>query len=100
MGILVHTCVLREGCPPRGRGNLADDPDDLEETLRDHDLDPEETLSPEEELAELLPDDIDPHEMADSIEDELIAEEGAEFGLDPDLAVYAAEEGAEEDPFA
>lgn len=92
-------CCGGEGCRPRGRGNLADDPDDLEETLRDHDLDPEEALSPEEELAELLPDDIDPHEMADSIEDELIAEEGAEFGLDPDLAVYAAEEG-EEDPFA
>jgi hypothetical protein len=65
--------------------------------LRDHDMDPE--LSPEEELAELLPDDIDPHEMADSIEDELIAEEGAELGLDPDLAVYVAEEG-DEDPFA
>jgi hypothetical protein len=49
-------------------------------------------LSPEEELADLLPDDIDPREMADTLEDELLAEEGAEFGLDPDLAVFAAEE--------
>ena len=49
-------------------------------------------LSPEEELAEQLPDDIDPREMADTLEDELVAEEGAEFGLDPDLAVFAAEE--------
>ena len=67
--------------------------------MRDQDMDPEEGLSPEEELAELLPDDIDPHGMADSLEDELIAEEGAELGLDPDLAVYVAEEG-DEDPFA
>jgi hypothetical protein len=54
-----------------------------------------------EELADQLPDDLDPHEMADSVEDELLAEEGEEFGLDPDLAVFAArdeldEEGAEE----
>jgi hypothetical protein len=54
-----------------------------------------------EDLAEQLPDDLDPHEMADSVEDELLAEEGEEFGLDPDLAVFAArdeldEEGAEE----
>jgi hypothetical protein len=54
-------------------------------------------LSPEEELAEELPDDIDPHEMADTLEDELLAEEGAEFGLDPDLAVFAAEEELNED---
>jgi hypothetical protein len=67
--------------------------------LRDPEMDPEEQLSPEEELASLLPDDIDPHEMADSIEDELIAEEGAEIGLDPDLAVFVAEE-EDEDPFA
>jgi hypothetical protein len=55
----------------------------------------------EQDLAEQLPDDLDPHEMADSVEDELLAEEGEEFGLDPDLAVFAArdeldEEGAEE----
>jgi len=54
-----------------------------------------------DDLAEQLPDDLDPHEMADSVEDELLAEEGEEFGLDPDLAVFAArdeldEEGAEE----
>jgi hypothetical protein len=55
----------------------------------------------EQDLAEQLPDDLDPHEMADSVEDELLAEEGEEFGLDPDLALFAArdeldEEGAEE----
>jgi hypothetical protein len=55
----------------------------------------------EQDLTEQLPDDLDPHEMADSVEDELLAEEGEEFGLDPDLAVFAArdeldEEGAEE----
>jgi hypothetical protein len=43
-----------------------------------------------EELVEQLPDDLDPHEMADSVEDELVAEEGVELGLDPDLAVFAA----------
>jgi hypothetical protein len=42
--------------------------------------------------ADLLPEDLDPHEMADSLEDELVAEEGGELGLDPDLAVFAARE--------
>ena len=37
-----------------------------------------------------LPDDIDPSEMAESIEDELVAEAGEDIGLDPDLAVFAA----------
>jgi hypothetical protein len=50
-------------------------------------------------MTEQLPDDFDPHEMADSVEDELVAEEGVELGLDPDLALFAArdelEEGAE-----
>ena len=53
----------------------------------------------EQELIEQLPEDIDPHEMADSVEDELVAEEGLELGLDPYLALFAArdelEEGAE-----
>jgi hypothetical protein len=44
----------------------------------------------QEELVEQLPDDLDPHEMADSVQDELVAEEGVELGLDPDLAVFAA----------
>jgi hypothetical protein len=55
-----------------------------------------------EKLAEQLPDDLDPHEMADSVEDELLAEEGEELGLDPDLAVFAAREELdqeEEEPF-
>jgi hypothetical protein len=46
----------------------------------------------QDELIERLPDDVDPHEMADSVEDELVAEEGEELGLDPDLAIFAAQE--------
>jgi two-component sensor histidine kinase len=46
----------------------------------------------EQELIEQLPDDLDPHEMADSIPDEIVAEEGQDLGLDPDLAVFAAQE--------
>ena len=49
-----------------------------------------------EDPAEQLPDDLDPHEMADSVEDELLAEEGAELGLDPDLAVFVAREELDE----
>jgi hypothetical protein len=54
--------------------------------------DPAQEPEPEElqELGDQLPDDLDPHDMADSVEDELLAEEGEEFGLDPDLAVFAA----------
>ena len=44
-----------------------------------------------------LPDDLDPHEMADSVEDELVAEEGEELGLDPDLAIFAAQEELDEE---
>ena len=50
----------------------------------------------EQELAEQLPEDIDPHEMADSVEDELVAEEGVDLGLDPDLALFAARDELEE----
>ena len=50
----------------------------------------------EYELTEQLPDDLDPHEMADSVEDELVAEEGVDLGLDPDLALFAAREELEE----
>lgn len=42
------------------------------------------------ELIERLPDDLDPHDMADSIPDELVAEEGQDAGLDPDLAVFVS----------
>jgi hypothetical protein len=45
-----------------------------------------------DQMHEQLPDDVDPHEMADSVEDELVAEEGEELGLDPDLAIFAAQE--------
>jgi hypothetical protein len=51
----------------------------------------------QDELVEQLPDDLDPHEMADTLEDELVAEEGEELGLDPDLAVFAAQEELAED---
>ena len=50
----------------------------------------------EQELTEQLPEDIDPHEMADRVEDELVAEEGVELGLDPDLALFAARDELEE----
>jgi len=53
-------------------------------------------LEHEQELIEQLPEDIDPHEMADSVEDELVAEEGVELGLDPDLALFAARDELEE----
>jgi hypothetical protein len=51
----------------------------------------------DEELLEQLPDDLDAHEMADSLEDELVAEEGEELGLDPDLAIFAAQEELDEE---
>jgi hypothetical protein len=47
-------------------------------------------------MTEQFPDDLDPHEMADSVEDELVAEEGVELGLDPDLALFAARDELEE----
>jgi hypothetical protein len=51
----------------------------------------------QDELVEQLPDDLDPHEMADTLEDELVAEEGEELGLDPDLAIFAAQEELDEE---
>jgi hypothetical protein len=51
----------------------------------------------DEQILEQLPDDLDPHEMADSLEDELVAEEGEELGLDPDLAIFAAQEELDEE---
>ena len=51
----------------------------------------------QDELVEQLPDDLDPREMADTLEDELVAEEGEELGLDPDLAVFAAQDELAED---
>jgi hypothetical protein len=50
----------------------------------------------EDQLGQQLPDDLDPHEMADSVEDELVAEEGIDLGLDPDLALFAARDELEE----
>ena len=55
----------------------------------------EQDFEHEQELVE-LPEDINPHEMADSVEDELVAEEGLELGLDPDLALFAARDELEE----
>ena len=51
----------------------------------------------DEQILEQLPDELDPHEMADSLEDELVAEEGEELGLDPDLAIFAAQEELDEE---
>ena len=51
----------------------------------------------EHELADQLSDDLDPHDMADSIPDELVAEEGHEAGLDPDLAVFVSRDELEDD---
>jgi hypothetical protein len=53
-------------------------------------------MTEREDLTEELPDDLNPHEMADSVEDELVAEEGVELGLDPDLALFAARDELEE----
>jgi len=50
-----------------------------------------------QDLADQLPDDLDPHEMAATIEDELVVEEGEALGLDPDLAVFAAREELEQE---
>jgi hypothetical protein len=53
---------------------------------------------PEEaELIEQLPEDLDPHEMADSVADEIVAEEGHEIGLDPDLAVFASRDDLDDE---
>jgi hypothetical protein len=51
----------------------------------------------ESELVDQLPEDIDPHDMADSIPDELVAEEGQDAGLDPDLAVFVSRDELEDD---
>jgi hypothetical protein len=51
----------------------------------------------EAELVEQLPENLDPHEMADSVRDEIVAEEGHELGLDPDLAVFASREDLDDD---
>ena len=51
----------------------------------------------ESELVDHLPEDIDPHDMADSIPDELVAEEGQDAGLDPDLAVFVSRDELEDD---
>jgi ABC-type glycerol-3-phosphate transport system substrate-binding protein len=65
--------------------------------------DPKQTATVARELGffpataeQQLPEDLDPHEMADSLEDELVAEEGLELGLDPDLALFAARDELEE----
>ena len=50
--------------------------------------DPYDLMHDPDELE--LPEDVDPSEMAESLEDELVAEEGIDLGLDPDLAVFAA----------
>jgi hypothetical protein len=51
----------------------------------------------EAELIEQLPEDLDPHEMADSVADEIVAEKGHEIGLDPDLAVFASRDDLDDE---
>lgn len=48
-----------------------------------------------------LPEDLEPSDLAGSLEDELVAEEGVDLGLDPDLAVFAARDelALEDDEF-
>jgi hypothetical protein len=58
-----------------------DEPDDVDEA----------------ELIDQLPSDLDPHDMADSIPDEILAEEGQDAGLDPDLAVFVSRDELEDD---
>jgi hypothetical protein len=67
-------------------------PRDMDDDLRQMDERPDEA-----ELIEQLPEDLDPHEMADSVEDEIVAEEGQEIGLDPDLAVFVAREDLDDE---
>jgi hypothetical protein len=73
--------AVGERAPPHGSGTTGEETDVAEQ---------------EDQLAEQLPEDVDPHEMADSVEDELVAEEGVELGLDPDLALFAARDELEE----
>jgi hypothetical protein len=51
----------------------------------------------ETELLDQLPDDLDPHDMADSLPDEIVAEQGQDAGLDPDLAVFVARDELDDD---
>jgi hypothetical protein len=67
-------------------------PRDMDDDLRQMD-----ERRDEAELIEHLPEDLDPHEMADSVEDEIVAEEGQEIGLDPDLAVFVAREDLDDE---
>lgn len=67
-------------------------PRDMDDDLRQMDERPGEA-----ELIEQLPEGLDPHEMADSVEDEIVAEEGQEIGLDPDLAVFVAREDLDDE---
>lgn len=61
--------------------------------------DAEDPTPDPEELA--LPEDLEPPDLAGSLEDELVAEEGVDLGLDPDLAVFAARDelALEDDEF-
>lgn len=63
--------------------------------MRDSEQDTDRLYTDQPDEAELLPDDLDPHEMADSVEDELVAEEGHDAGLDPDLAVFVSRDEVE-----
>ncbi len=57
----------------------------------------QEELKNQAELIDQLPSDLDPHAMADSIPDEIVAEEGLDAGLDPDLAVFVSRDEVVDD---
>jgi hypothetical protein len=81
--------------PTMIRRNPETMPHSNQDTDRLHTDDPNDNN--ESELVDQLPEDIDPHDMADSIPDELVAEEGQDAGLDPDLAVFVSRDELEDD---
>ena len=58
--------------------------------MRYGEQDTDRLYTDEADVVEELPEDLDPHDMADSIPDEIVAEEGHDAGLDPDLAVFVS----------
>jgi len=55
--------------------------------------DPYDAMQDPDELE--FPEDVDPAEMTEPLEDDLVAEDGIDLGLDPDLAVMSFDEGQE-----
>jgi hypothetical protein len=66
--------------------------DDYEPWRTGHQRLPTDWTEDQADLIERLPDDLDAREMADPIAHEIVAEEGQNAGLDPDLAVFVSRE--------